>query len=71
MDLENVLVLLREERDRLDTAIRSLECLGPPAGLLAGGLPRLRGKHRHIGPNSNLRHASPAPRASRSRLSPA
>lgn len=60
MNLENVLIQLRKERQALDEAIFSLERLRRP-GSLPGRSPDLATKSPTNGANGNHRTASPAP----------
>jgi hypothetical protein len=60
MDLEKVLVQLRQERQALDEAIFSLERLGGPVNLL-GRLPDSAAKSPTNGANGYHRPATPAP----------
>jgi hypothetical protein len=60
MDLEKVLVQLREERARLDSAISSLERLDRLRNLGSDGLSTLAAKSHTNGANGDCRPARPA-----------
>jgi hypothetical protein len=61
MDLEKVLFQLREERDKIDEAILSLERLDRPGNTSRGRPLGLAAKSPTNGANGNHRSASPAP----------
>jgi hypothetical protein len=61
MDLESVLLQLRQERDKIDAAILSLERLNRPGDLGPGRRDDLAAKSRINGLNGNHRTADMAP----------